>query len=183
MNNFCTAFAETRVLLQGSLGQIDLCGIFKPKFKIHRTHTIATLRTVEELQCSLLTLIYLLALYQHSDCFQNFCMFCQGEFQHIVLWSTCVSGDPNWFRLHAQKKPSGFHVLRYFMGCYWQKTSSIDLAGSCQTDFQSASQLLDFSAYPSQIQTPCSSVLLMPLNKWSNWIYRLERTTRFFQGS
>lgn len=74
VNHFCTAFAEIRVLLQGSLDQIKLCGIFKAKFKTPRTHTIAAPGTVEELQHSLLTLIYPPALNQHSDCFQHVCM-------------------------------------------------------------------------------------------------------------
>lgn len=32
-----------------------------------------------------------------------------------MSWRASVFSDPNWFRLHAQKKPSGFHVLRHFM--------------------------------------------------------------------
>lgn len=64
-NHFGTAFAEMRVLLQGSLYQIELCGISKTKFKIPRTHAIAAPGTVQELQCSLITLLYPPARHQH----------------------------------------------------------------------------------------------------------------------
>jgi len=64
VNHFCAASAEMRVLLQESLYQAELCGISKPKFKIPGTRVIATHGSVEELQCSLLTLLNPAALYQ-----------------------------------------------------------------------------------------------------------------------
>lgn len=177
VNHFCTAFAEIWVLLQGSLDQIELCGIFKAKFKTARTHTITAPGTVEELQCSLLTLIYPPALHQPSDCFQHFCMPRRAS-AYCVVSSVILTGSDCMLR----RNHLGFMCLGILW--YWEKTSSIDLAGIWQRDFQSASQLLGFSAYPTQIQTPCSAALLMPLNTEKDWIYRRKKNnSKVFLGS